>query len=134
MLFRSVLGSAAFAGGSKEKVGGSDYPAAMDAWAKEAKLGKYDKNQDWDEIIAKAKQEGEVVVYSASSRMAAVGEAFTKKYPEIPWSEIAKMRDILTHHYFGVDDKVLWDTLGDDFNDFEKVINDMLDTLDKQNN
>jgi len=83
VLFFLVLGSAAFAGGSKEKVGGSDYPAAMDAWAKEAKLGKYDKNQDWDEIIAKAKQEGEVVVYSASSRMAAVGEAFTKKYPEI---------------------------------------------------
>jgi iron(III) transport system substrate-binding protein len=78
-----ILGTFAYAGGAKEKTGGKDYPPAMDAWAKEAKLGKYDKNQDWNEIIAKAKQEGEVVVYSASSRMAAVGEAFTKKYPEI---------------------------------------------------
>ena len=35
------------------------------------------------------------------------------------------MRDVLTHHCFGVDDKVLWDTLGEDFDEFEKVINDM---------
>ncbi len=28
------------------------------------------------------------------------------------------MRDVLTHHYFGVDDKVLWDTLGEDFDEF----------------
>ncbi len=32
------------------------------------------------------------------------------------------MRDILTHHYFGVDDKILWDTLGDDFDYFKDVI------------
>ena len=50
----------------------------------------------------------------------------TSKYPQIPWSEIAKMRDVLTHHYFGVDDKVLWDTLNDDFDEFEKVINEIL--------
>jgi hypothetical protein len=56
-LFFLVLGSSVFAGGSKEKIGGKDYPPEMDAWAKEAKLGKYDKNQDWDEIIAKAKKD-----------------------------------------------------------------------------
>lgn len=32
------------------------------------------------------------------------------------------MRDVLTHHYFGVDDKVLWDTLDKDFKHFEKII------------
>lgn len=36
------------------------------------------------------------------------------------------MRDILTHHYFGVDDKVLWDSLEDDFSEFEEVIKQML--------
>ena len=36
------------------------------------------------------------------------------------------MRDILTHHYFGVDDKVLWDSLEDDFKEFEDVINQIL--------
>jgi uncharacterized protein with HEPN domain len=31
----------------------------------------------------------------------------------------------LTHHYFGIDDKVLWDTLDSDFEEFEKVINEI---------
>ncbi len=55
----------------------------------------------------------------------------TKKYPQVPWSEIAKVRDILTHHYFRVDDKILWDTLDEDFDKFEKVIKDILSNLDK---
>lgn len=32
------------------------------------------------------------------------------------------MRDVLTHHYFGVDDKVLWDKLDEDFKLFKQVI------------
>ena len=35
------------------------------------------------------------------------------------------MRDILTYHYFGIDDKILWDTLDNDFNEFEKVIKEI---------
>jgi len=78
-----LLGTLLFAGGAKEVEVTSGYPAEMDAWAKEAQLGIYDVNQDWDEITRLAKQEGEVIIYSASSRMSAVGEAFTKMYPEI---------------------------------------------------
>ncbi len=61
----------------------ADYSPEMDAWAKAAKLGPYEGEQDWDEIIAKAKEEGEVIIYSSSSRMASVGETFSKMYPEI---------------------------------------------------
>ena len=39
------------------------------------------------------------------------------------------MRDVLTHHYFGVDDKVLWDTLNEDFDEFEKVINEIKNSI-----
>jgi uncharacterized protein with HEPN domain len=42
------------------------------------------------------------------------------------------MRDVLTHHYFGVDDKVLWDTLDEDFDEFERAIKGMLKTLDNE--
>lgn len=77
-------------------------------------------------------------VYAVAKAFENIGEAvknipkeLTKEYPEIPWSEIAKMRDVLTHHYFGMDDKVLWDTLGDDFNEFEKIINDMIGKFDR---
>jgi uncharacterized protein with HEPN domain len=39
------------------------------------------------------------------------------------------MRDVLTHHYFGVDDKILWNTLDSDFDEFEKVTNEISNNL-----
>ena len=56
----------------------------MDAWMKAAKLGPYDKGkEDWASIVAKAKKEGEVVVYSSSSRIAKIAKSFNALYPEI---------------------------------------------------
>jgi len=79
-------------------------------------------------------------VYAVAKAFENIGEAvknipkeLTDRYPTIPWSEIAKMRDVLTHHYFGVDDKILWDTLGEDFDEFEKAIKDILIGLDDIN-
>ncbi|RKX88800.1 MAG: iron ABC transporter substrate-binding protein [Spirochaetes bacterium] len=77
-----AAGSFAFTSCS-QKIAGTDYSPEMDTWAQKAQLGKYDKKQDWDEIIALAKEEGEVIIYSSSSRMAAVGNSFNKIYPDI---------------------------------------------------
>lgn len=71
-------------------------------------------------------------VYATAKAFENIGEA-VKNIPQdvreefgaIPWSEIAKMRDVLTHHYFGLDDKVLWDTLEEDFVIFEKTVEEI---------
>jgi len=49
-------------------------------------------------------------------RLEVIGEAvknlpreFKNKYPHIPWKEIAGTRDILIHHYFGVDLNLTWE-------------------------
>jgi iron(III) transport system substrate-binding protein len=56
----------------------------LDAWLKAAQLGPYDTGtEDWAEIERKAKAEGEVIVYSSSSRVAKVADAFMAIYPEI---------------------------------------------------
>jgi uncharacterized protein with HEPN domain len=51
-----------------------------------------------------------------------VGEAVKKipdnirqKYPQVPWKDVAKMRDKVTHQYFSVKLDVVWDTIQQDF-------------------
>jgi uncharacterized protein with HEPN domain len=33
---------------------------------------------------------------------------FKAAHPEIPWSDIIGMRNILIHHYFGIDRDAVW--------------------------
>jgi uncharacterized protein with HEPN domain len=36
------------------------------------------------------------------------------KHTDIPWSRMARMRDRLVHHYFGIDIETVWLTVQDD--------------------
>lgn len=58
-------------------------PPEMEAWLKAAKLGPYDKDENWKEVVAKAKAEGEVVVYTSSGRISKLVKPFAKLHPEI---------------------------------------------------
>lgn len=42
-----------------------------------------------------------------------VPEDIQRKYPIIPWREMARMRDKLIHFYFGVQHELVWDTIKD---------------------
>ena len=35
-------------------------------------------------------------------------------YPDVEWKAVARMRDRLIHHYFGVDYGLIWDTIQED--------------------
>jgi len=41
-------------------------------------------------------------------------EEIRQKYPQIPWKEVAGMRDRLIHAYFGVDLEIVWQTIVSD--------------------
>lgn len=40
-----------------------------------------------------------------------VPDEIQKRYPDIPWREMARMRDKLIHFYFGVQHELVWDTI-----------------------
>ena len=54
---------------------------ADDAWQQKAGVGAYASNtQDWAAIEKAAREEGQVVIYSVSSRIAKLVDGFQEKY------------------------------------------------------
>ena len=43
-----------------------------------------------------------------------ISKEFRAKYPDIPWSDMAGMRDVLIHDYIDVDFDVVWKTASED--------------------
>lgn len=58
-----------------------------------------------------------------------IPETIRNKYPNIPWKEMAGMRDKLIHEYFGVNYEVVWDTIKIELPDiklkFEAIFKEM---------
>jgi len=51
------------------------------------------------------------------------------RYQEIPWKEIAGMRDKIMHHYFGVDYEAVYETIRHDIPELKTLITDILGDL-----
>lgn len=47
---------------------------------------------------------------------------FRQAHPSVPWSRVAKMRDKLIHHYFGVDLPLVWETTQKSIPDLKAVL------------
>ena len=65
-------------------------------------------------------------------RLEIIGEA-VKALPEslrspdfTQWKEIAGMRDILVHKYFGIDHRILWDTVKEDLPPLKSAVEGIL--------
>ena len=56
--------------------------------------------------------------------------SFRRKHPDIPWTRMARMRNRLTHEYFGVNDQILWTTAKDDLPALKPKIKELLKELD----
>ncbi|MGQ9597338.1 MAG: HepT-like ribonuclease domain-containing protein [Thermoproteota archaeon] len=88
------------------------------------------KDTNYDDFV-----KDKMKIYAAIRAIEVIGEAVKKipksvknRYTEIPWKDMAGMRDKLIHEYFGVDLRRVWKTVKEDIPNlkplFEKILKD----------
>ena len=60
-----------------------------------------------------------------------IPEEVRVKYPQIPWKEMAGMRDRLIHFYFGIKYELVWQTIKDVIPVVKSAIHEMLKEISK---
>ena len=88
------------------------------------KIEEYTQNISKEQFMSDNKTQDAVM-----RRLEIVGEAvknipeyFRKKYPEIPWKQIAGMRDVLIHGYFDINLQRVWLVLEKELPTFKNKI------------
>jgi uncharacterized protein with HEPN domain len=78
------------------------------------------------------------VEYHAVIRaLSVIGEAaksvpddFRESTPDVPWRELAGMRDVVVHRYFGVQDSYIWDAATEELPPIRRILRPHLAQLD----
>jgi uncharacterized protein with HEPN domain len=52
------------------------------------------------------------------------------RHPELPWTEMARMRDKLIHGYFGVDHEIVWKVVKERLPEVKDHLQKIVDRLD----
>jgi uncharacterized protein with HEPN domain len=92
------------------------------------RITRYTKGLSFDHFI-----NNEMVYDAVLRNIEIIGEAvkhipfdFREKYPEMEWRRISGMRDIVAHHYFSIQNDIVWDIIIHKIPDLIPRINEVL--------
>jgi uncharacterized protein with HEPN domain len=90
------------------------------------------KNMTYEELINDKVQFGGIVYYTLVIGEAAYNltKAFKKKYSELEWAQIEKMRHNLVHGYYNVDPEIVWSVIQDDLPALRRQVSLYLSEID----
>ena len=89
-------------------------------------IGEYLEGVSKDEFLSDTGVQEKVI-----RRLEIIGEAVknipeevSEEYSDIPWKDIAGMRDMLAHEYFGTDMERVWKVASDDLPELQEKLDD----------
>ena len=92
---------------------------------------EFTQDMDFDSFCQDTK-----TIFAVTRAIQIVGEAVKKipdnirqQYPQIPWKDVTKMRDKVTHQYFAVKLDVVWDTVQQEIPLLQTLIADILENF-----
>jgi uncharacterized protein with HEPN domain len=98
-----------------------------------AKIEEYTVSIDSDCFLRNSQIQDAVL-----RRLEIIGEAvkhipkeIRRQHPEVPWKEIAGLRDVLIHEYFGVKPERIWKVVSQDIPELKRFMQLVAEELDK---
>lgn len=92
------------------------------------KIEQFVGNMSFDDFVQDDKTSSAVI-----RKLEIIGEAtknipgdIRKKYKELPWSDMAKMRDKIIHAYFGINYKIVWKVIKERLPEIRPIIQKIL--------
>ncbi len=55
-----------------------------------------------------------------------ISQDLREQHPQLPWREMAGLRDVLIHNYFGVDNEIVWNVIEKEIPKLKEQIMDLL--------
>lgn len=84
-------------------------------------------------------EDGITILDSIAMRLQTIGDnvksifkldpSFLNKYPKTDWVKIMRMRDIISHHYEGLDHEIVFSICKDKLKDLKSSVTDIQQTL-----
>lgn len=92
------------------------------------KINSYVKMLDQDDFFEDTKTQDAVVrnLEIVGETIKNISETLKEKYPQIQWKELARLRDKLIHHYFGVNYDIVWHVVKNELPDVIYQLNEIL--------
>ena len=93
---------------------------------KEFTAGMTQENFSKDKKTIKAVVRSLEVIGEAAGK---IPQQIRNRYPEVSWQEIIGMRNRLIHEYFGIDLDIIWQTIEEDLEPLDVIVQSMVDDL-----
>ena len=94
---------------------------------------EYTHGMTWEEYLQERKTQDAVVrnLEVLGEATKSLSDEFRTRYPSLPWRDMSGTRDRLIHHYFGINQEIVWQIVQQDLpvlkQQIDQVISDFPD-------